>query len=441
MFKTLLYITRLVYIGFVFYRHGIISIFAKPHIKLKSSNLAAALEVLGPAFIKFGQFLATRPDLIGIEVAESLSYLRDKLPSFDYQLVRKIIKKEFGKELEMLFNSFDSTPIAAASIAQVHKATTVEGEEVAVKIRRPNIDKILQDEVKFFFFIAKLLEKLLPKYKRLKFVEVVKTLEESFKFELDLSFEAAAAAELKEKNKLDYVYIPKIDWLRTSTQVLTMEYIEAISIYEQDKLLELNIDLKQLASNFAVMFFSHAFVNGFFHADLHQGNIMVSKTSQIILLDFGIMGRLDYNNRIYIAKILHGFLERNYDLIAKIHVEAGYLNHNFLPEYFAQACRAIGEPIMNLSPEQISIARLLGQLFKITEDFQMETQPQLIFLQKTMIMVEGLGKILCPNENLWILAEPWIRSWGKENISVEANAAKLIKKLAFKILAKIKHEL
>ena len=427
MFKNLRHYWRLIYIGYVFLKHR--------------KNIAASLEELGPAFIKLGQFLSTRPDLVGPKMAESFNYLRDQLPSFSFNKVREIIASEFGQEIEQLYSEFSEAPVAAASIAQVHKAITLEGAQVAVKVRRPNIDKIMLKEISFFYFIAEIINKRFPKYKRLKLIEVVKTIETSFKFELDLSFEAAAAAELLEKNKLEYVHIPKIDWLRTSYKVLTMEWVDAVSIYERNKLVEMGIDLTKLATNFAVMFFSQAFVNGVFHADLHQGNIMINKEGQIILLDFGIMGRLDYNNRLYVAQILHGFLNKDYDLIAKVHHQAGYVSSEYSAEVFAQSCRAIGEPIMNLAPAQISIAKLLGQLFKITEDFQMETQPQLLLLQKTMIMVEGIGKILCPDQNLWMLAEGWIKEWAKDNVSIEAKAAKLVKKIVKQFLEKFKEEL
>jgi ubiquinone biosynthesis protein len=414
---------RLFYIGYVLLKHR--------------NNIAMALEDLGPAFIKLGQFLSTRPDLIGIERATYFGYLRDKLPYFPFSEVRTIISEEFKQEVEDLYLKFEEIPIAAASIAQVHKAITADGREVAVKIRRPGIEKKLNKEIKFFYFLAKKIECFFPRYKRLKLLEVVKILEKSFKFELDLRLEAAAADELFERNNLEYVHIPKVDWLRTTSRVFTMEWIEATSIYEQDKLLENGIDLKKLASNFAVMFCKQAFVNGFFHADLHQGNIMVDNQSRIVLLDFGIMGRLDYNNRIYVAQILNGFLNKDYHLIAKIHQQAGYLSKDYMPELFAQSCRAIGEPIMNLAPNQISMAKLLGQLFKVTEDFHMETQPQLLLLQKTMIMVEGIGKALCPEENLWRLAEGWIRQWASENISVEAKIAKLGKKILQQLLEKV----
>ncbi len=441
MFKNLGYYWRLLYIGYVLRKYRVISIFGKLNLQNKNNNIANALEELGPAFIKLGQFLSTRPDLIGAELADSLSYLRDKLPCFSFDIVRTIILSEFGKNLEQIYSSFNKMPVAAASIAQVHQAITLDGDQVAVKVRRPNIDKILIQEIGFFYFIARLLNKKFPQYKRLKLLEVVKTIETSFKFELDLSFEAAAAAELLEQNKLGYVYIPKVNWLWTGNKIFTMEWIDATSIYEREKLIAANLDLTSLAKNFAIMFFNQAFVNGFFHADLHQGNIMVNNQGQIILLDFGIMGRLDYKNRLYIAQILHGFLNQDYDLIARIHKQAGYINKNQSVKQFAQACRAIGEPIMNLPPEQISIARLLGQLFKITEDFQMETQPQLILLQKTMIMVEGIGKILCPEANLWHLAEDWIKLWAQDNLSVEARSAKLIKHIFKKVVSKFEHEL
>jgi len=404
-------------------------------------NIARAFEKLGPAFIKLGQFLSTRPDLVGEDVANSLGYLRDKLPPFAFSQVKKIIYEEFNQEIDQLFREFSNTPVAAASIAQVHKATTMDGRILAVKVRRPKIEKILAKEVQFFYFVARIIEKLFPKYRRLKLKEVVKTIEASFKFEVDLSFEAAAASELLEKNKLDFVKIPKVDWFLTSQQVFTMEWVDAISIYDKEKRIETGVDLTELATNFAVMFFSQAFADGFFHADLHQGNVMVNNQGQVILLDYGIMGRLNYSNRVYVAQILHGFLTRDYTLIAELHKKAGYISDECNVEVFAQSLRAVGEKIMNLSPDEVSIAKLLAQLFKITEDFQMETQPQLLLLQKTMIMVEGIGKILCKEKNLWILAEPWIKKWAEENISPEVKAAKLIKKFASLLINKIKDDI
>ena len=400
-------------------------------------NLALSLEELGPAFIKLGQFLSTRPDLIGVKLADSLGYLRDKLPYFSFEIVKEIIFEELGQDINQIFKEFRELPVAAASIAQVHEATTIDGLKVAVKIRRPGIEKKLQNEVKVFYFIAKKIELFFPKYKRLKLTQVVQAIENSFKLELDLRLEAAAADELHANNKIEYIHIPKVFWLYTTEKIFTMEWVDAISIYEKDKLINYKIDLTKLATNFAVMFFNQAFVDGFFHADLHQGNIMVTTDGKIVLLDYGIMGRIDYQNRMYVAKILHGFLNKDYHLIAEIHRQAGYINDKCDLGQFSQACRAIGEPIMNLQADKISIAKLLGQLFKITEDFQMETQPQLLFLQKTMIMVEGIGKILSPHDNLWILAEPWIKEWAKDNIAIEAKAKKAIRAIVQKIVQKL----
>jgi ubiquinone biosynthesis protein len=411
---------RLLYIAYVLLRNR--------------NNIAYALEKLGPAFIKLGQFLSTRPDLVGNDMSNSLAYLRDKLPSFPFQQVKEIIFHEFKQDIEQLYSDFEKDPIAAASISQVHRAVTTDGAKVAVKVTRPKIHSLLKNEIKLFYFLAQIIEKLFPKYKRLKLNQVVQTLENSFKLELDLRLEAAAAEELNEQNDLDYVYIPKVDWLRTGKKILTIEWIEATSICDYKILQEKNIDFKKLATNFSNMFCKQVFVHGFFHADLHQGNIMVSDEGRIILIDFGIMGRLDYNNRIYIAQILNGFLTKDYHLIAKTHQKAGYVSKNYMPEIFAQSCRAIGGPIMTLPPEKISIAKLLAQLFEVTEDFQMETQPQLLLLQKTMIMVEGIGKTLYPESNLWRLSEDWIKEWAKKNISPKARMLHLIKNTVKKIV-------
>ncbi len=405
-------------------------------------NIAKTLEELGPAFIKLGQFLSTRPDLIGDDLATSFSYLRDALPSFPFKEVQKTVKEEFGKDISDIFSEFSQDPVAAASVAQVHYAKMIDGKNVAVKVRRPNIQKILATEIKFFYFVAKKLEWLFPKYKRLKLIEIVKTLEDTFKFELDLRLEAAAADELLENNKLEFVRIPKIDWLHTSERIITMEWIEdAVSIYDREQLIQREIDLVQLATNFTIAFLNQAFTDGFFHADLHQGNILIDPKGKIVLLDFGIMGRLGNNDRVYIAQILYGFLKKDYMTIAKIHHQAKYVSKKYMAAQFAQSCRSIGEPIMNLPPNRISIAKLLGQLFKITEDYQMETQPQLLLLQKSMIMVEGIGKSLCQEKNIWILAEPWIKEWAKNNLSAEARAAKAIKNIAWQVLAKLENNM
>lgn len=402
---------------------------------LYRNKIALGLEKLGPAYIKLGQFLSTRPDIIGNELANSFAYLRDNLSGFDFREVKKIIEQEKKQPLEELFSFFSTEPVAAASIAQVHKAITIDGREVAVKIRRPGIKKKLLKEVDFFYFIVRILNFLFTNsLRRLKLLEVVRKIESSFRYELDLKLEAAAADELRENNKLDYLIIPAVDWLLTSERMLTLEWIEATSIYDLTKLKEEGINIKELTTHFAIAFLSQAFDNGFFHADPHQGNILVTKEGKIALVDFGIVGRLDQKNRIYVARILHGFIKRDYDLLAELHLKAGYIKENCEVGLFKQNLRAIGEQIMNLPAEKISMANLLGQLFKITEEFDMEIQPQLLFLQKTMIMIEGIGKILSPQENLWVLAEDWIQNWAKRNLAIEAKLAKTIKKIINKII-------
>ena len=400
------------------------------------NKMALGLEKLGPAYIKLGQFLSTRPDIIGHELADSFAYLRDNLTGFDFSKVREIIKKEKKQSLEDLFSFFSQEPVAAASIAQVHKAITIDGKEVAVKIRRPGIKKKLLREVEFFYFIARILN-FFKNLERLRLIEVVKKIESSFRYELDLNLEAAAADELRENNQLDYLVIPAVDWLLTSERMLTLEWIEATSIYELAKLKEDGINIRELTTRFSIAFLSQAFDHGFFHADPHQGNILVTKDGKIALVDFGIVGRLDQQNRIYVARILHGFVKRDYNLVADLHLKAGFIKQDCDIGLFKQNLRAIGEQIMNLPADKISMANLLGHLFKIAEEFDMEVQPQLLFLQKTMIMIEGIGKILSPHDNLWVLSEDWIQEWAKRNLAIEVKLAKTLKNFVNKIIEKL----
>jgi ubiquinone biosynthesis protein len=420
MFKFLAHIARLIHLTF--------------YLIIYRKNLPYCLEKMGPAYIKLGQFLSTRPDIIGIDLAQRLGYLRDSLASFSFEQVKAIIKCEFNKDLEQLFSYFEQEPIAAASIAQVHKAITSSGKIVAVKIRRPGIKKKLLCEVEFFYFCAKIFNFLLPKYKRLKLIDVVKKIETSFNYELDLKLEAAAGDELRENNKLDFVVIPKVDWLLTSERILTIEWVDAFPIYDIPQIKNYNIDLTELTKKFAITFLAQSFDDGFFHADPHQGNILVNAKGQIVLVDFGIVGRLDHKNRIYVARILHGFIKRDYNLIADLHLKAGFIKEDVDLGNFKQNLRAIGEQIMNLPAEEISMANLLGQLFKITQEFNMEVQPQLIFLQKTMIMIEGIGKTLSPHDNLWVLAEDWIQGWAKRNLAIEVKIAQNIKHFISKFI-------
>lgn len=387
----------------------------------KGERLAMALEALGPSFIKLGQTLSTRSDLIGKEVATDLSRLQDRLPPFPTNQAIAIIEHELENSLQTLFSDFNQEPVAAASIAQVHQATTTEGKKVAVKVLRPGIREAFARDIDLLFWLATLAEKNIKSLKRLRPVEVIHIFAKTVKLEMDLRFEAAAASELKENCKNDTnFYVPEVDWTRTSRNVFTLEWVDGIPINDTQALIEAGHDLNNIASTLAVSFFNQAYRDGFFHGDLHPGNLFVSENGTVIVVDFGIMGRLDTKTRIYVAEILRGFLNKDYLHVAQVHFDAGYVPDSKSLETFAQACRSIGEPIIGLSVNNISIARLLSQLFEITEDFEMETQPQLLLLQKTMVLVEGVGAMLNPNVNMWKLAEPWIEEWVIQNMGVEA---------------------
>ncbi|MCE3231745.1 MAG: engA [Rickettsiaceae bacterium] len=388
--------------------------------KKRGKRLTKALKILGPSFIKLGQTLSVRPDLVGHEVAEALSDLQDNVPPFSSKKARKIIEKELGKTLEQLFSKFEKNAVAAASIAQVHKAVTLDGEKVAVKILRPNIERDFGKDIKLFYSIAHILKRF-KKVKRLRPVAVVDVFANSVKKELDLRLEAASASELKENCAGDAeIYIPKIYWPLISRRILVTEWIDGAPIYDRDALIAAGHDLEILTERLSISFLNQSFRDGFFHADIHPGNIFVDSEGRIVPIDFGIMGRLDKQTRIYVAEILRGFLTGDYKHVARVHFDAGYVPAHKSEADFMLACRAIGEPIMGLPVSQVSIAKLLAMLFKVTEDFDMETQPQLLLLQKTMVLVEGVGQKLYPQVNMWQQAEGWIENWAKSNLGIEA---------------------
>ena len=402
----------------------------------EGQRLAKAFEELGPTFIKLGQVLSTRSDLIGDSNAADLFKLRDSLPAFSTKLAKELIEKELGQKLEDIFIEFDDVPVAAASIAQVHFAKLHTGEEVAVKILRPNIEKKFAKDLKLFLWIAKIVEKRNPDYaKRLRPVEVVKTLEEAIKFELDLTMEAAAASELRE-NFIGYhgFYVPKIYWKFVSKKVMVLERVGGYKIDQRDELAKAGFAPDKILEKAAQSLFKQVFDDGFFHADLHPGNVFVNNRGEIVPIDFGIMGRIDVQSRIYMAEILAGFLTRDYRRVAKAHFDAGYVPKHKSLENFALACRSVGEPVMDLPINEISVARLLAQMFKVAEDFEMIAQPHLLLLQKTMMMAEGVGRSLNPNVNMWKLAEPLVISWAERNMGVKAqigNVIELVKKAVF----------
>ncbi len=380
-------------------------------------KLCSALQEMGTTFIKLGQFLATRPDIIGENISKELEKLQDKLPAFDVSQAKNILREELGEEN---FNQIEniSKPIAAASIAQVHFAKiniNNEKKEVALKILRPNIEKLFNDELDALMLLAYIIQGLVKKTKRLKLVEIIQLLREITNIEMDLRFEAAAANELYENTKNDNGFeVPKIYWNQTSKKILCLDRIHGFPIREVDKLKSLKVDTKKLAKNIIQHFLKHAVRDGFFHADMHQGNLFVSEDGKIIPVDFGIMGRLDINNRRYLAEILYGFIRRDYKKVAEIHFIAGLVPKEVSKDDFAQALRSIGEPIFGQSAKNISGSKLLSQLFEVTEKFNMQTQIQLLLLQKTMVVVEGVARKLDPETNIWDTSKPVLENWLEE---------------------------
>ena len=372
---------------------------------------------MGTTFIKLGQFLATRPDIIGEELSKNLEKLQDKLPAFNTYEAKKIIKKEIGEN--QFKNIYEiSEPIAAASIAQVHIAKINyenENKEVAIKILRPDIEKLFNEELDALMLFAYLVENIFSKTKRLKLVEVVHLLREITNIEMDLRFEAAAANELYENTKNDSGFVvPKIYWNYTTKKVLTLDKVNGISIREHEKLKDVGVDLKNLAEKLIQHFLKQAIRDGFFHGDMHQGNLFVDKNGNIVPVDFGIMGRLDKNNRKFLAEILYGFIQRDYVKVAEVHFQAGLVPQNASKEEFAQALRSVGEPIFGQSIKDISGGNLLAQLFEITEKFNMQTQTPLLLLQKTMVVVEGVARRLYPDTNIWEVSRPVLEDWLKD---------------------------
>ncbi len=384
--------------------------------KQPGEKLCIALQGMGTTFIKLGQFLATRPDIIGEELTKNLEKLQDRLPAFDTNKAKKIIKNELGeKQFQNIIEL--SEPIAAASIAQVHIAkikNETENKQVAIKILRPDIEKLFNEELDALMLFAYIVESLFAKAKRLKLVEVVHLLREITNIEMDLRFEAAAANELYENTKNDNGFnVPKIYWSFTTKKILTLDKIDGVSIREHEKLKDLGIDLKILAENLIQHFLKQAVRDGFFHGDMHQGNLFVDGQGNILPVDFGIMGRLDKNNRKFLAEILYGFIQRDYVKVAEVHFQAGLVPQDASKEEFAQALRSVGEPIFGQTIKDISGGNLLAQLFEITEKFNMPTQTPLLILQKTMVVVEGVARKLYPETNIWEVSRPVLEDWLK----------------------------
>ncbi len=394
----------------------------------KQQRISSALAALGPSYIKLGQFLATRADVIGPEVAGDLSRLQDKLPPFSMAEARRAVEDALGGKLEDHFVEF-GPPVAAASIAQVHKAITLDKDgtrrTVAVKILRPGVEKRFKRDLDSYFFAARIIERVHGPSRRLKPVAVVENLARTTELEMDLRLEGAAISEMAENIGAEERFrVPTVDWKRTAKRVLTTDWIDGIPISDGARLKADGHDLKGLGLVVLRSFLTHAMRDGFFHADMHQGNLFVDKAGNVVAVDFGIMGRLGHKERRFLAEILYGLITRDYKRAAEVHFWAGYVPPHHPVEVFAQALRAIGEPIHGRTADEISMADLLGQLFAYTEVFDMQTRPELILLQKSMVIVEGVARSLDPSLNMWVAAEPVAKEWVSANYGARGAAKK-----------------
>jgi len=387
-------------------------------------DYAAAFQAIGPAAVKLGQTLATRPDLVGEEAARNLLTLQDALPPVDFARIRQEIEQAFETPLETLYAEFDPDPVGSASIAQVHRAVTTDGRAVAVKVRRPGIDKQFARDIETYEWAAAHLEALGGEASRLRPRQVIANFRRWTLRELDLRREAASASELHDAMTAVPTYeVPAIDWDRTSSRVMTMSWIDGIKISHRDRLIAAGHDMKALAANLVHAFLRQAIAEGFFHADMHQGNLFVKADGTIAAVDFGIMGRINRQARYWLAEILYGLTTGNYRRVAEIHFEAQYVPDYHSVEEFATALRAVGEPMRGKPVSELSVGQMLDGLFAITRDFDMQTQPHLLLLQKTMVMVEGVATMLDPAINMWDVSGPFVKEWIRDELGPEAALA------------------
>jgi ubiquinone biosynthesis protein len=380
-----------------------------------------ALTALGPAYIKFGQVLSTRPDVVGDELASQLTVLQDKLPPFSTEIAKQNIAHELGVDADVIFSAF-SPAVAAASIAQVHRATLRQnGEEVAVKVLRPDIERAFRTDLDAFFLAARIIEVLSPASRRLRPLDVISHFESVVLGELDLRLESSAASEFAANTAQDEGFtLPVIKWPHSSRRVMTMSWAEGVPMGDNAAIDAAGHNRQALSTRVLQLFLNHALRDGYFHADMHQGNMKVAPNGDIIAYDFGIMGHIDeYTRRVY-AEILFGFIRKDFKRVAEVHFEAGYVPADKDVDEFARALRAVGEPIFGMDADKISMARLLSYLFEVTERFGMETRTELILLQRTMVVVEGVARSLDPQMNIWKTAQPIVEDYIKKSIGPRA---------------------
>ena len=431
------HIARLARAGFVFAREGVFGvvdpslvpppgqlalrlarIIERPGAK-SGPRLSRALTRLGPAYLKLGQFLATRPDVVGVVMARDLESLQDRLPPFSQAEAEAVIAASLERPVAQAFASLGPA-VAAASIAQVHRGETERDgvrTSVAVKVLRPNVAARFRRDLADFFFVAHKAETYSAEARRLRLIEIINTMSRSVAMEMDLRLEAAALSEMAENTRNDPDFrVPAVDWDRTSHNVLTMEWIDGIALSDHARLEQAQVDLPELGRKVIQSFLRHALRDGFFHADMHPGNLFLDDAGRLVAVDFGIMGRLGVKERRFLAEILLGFITRDYRRVAEVHFEAGYVPAHHSVENFAQAIRAIGEPIHNRTAEEISMAKLLTLLLEVTGLFDMRTRPELILLQKTMVVVEGVARGFDPKLDIWKVADPVVREWIERNL-------------------------
>jgi len=385
---------------------------------------ADAFQAIGPAAIKLGQTLATRPDLVGEDAAHDLLRLQDALPPVPFEAIERVMAASFGRPLSDLFAAIDAVPIGAASIAQVHRATTTDGRQVAVKVLRPGVEAEFTKAIDTYEWAAAQVEAMGGEAARLRPRLVIASFKRWTARELDLRREGASASELAEgmEAEPDFV-VPAIDWQRTSGKVLTLEWVDGIKLSNRDALIAAGHDLPALATKLVRAFLRQAIAEGFFHADMHQGNLFALPGDRIAAIDFGIMGRIDRRARVWLAEILYGLITGNYRRVAEIHFEAGYVPPHHDVAEFATALRAVGEPMRGLPVKDMSVGAMLDGLFTITRDFDMQTQPHLLLLQKTMVVVEGVATALDPDINMWESSEPFVGEWLRTELGPEAALA------------------